>query len=451
MILDEDGFGFWSRIVRSAFRATFRGMDPSQALALVERTLEGAREAAIYIHIPFCSGTCVFCPYTRYPVPRSDVDRVFEKYFKALKHEIDAYAAVVRELGVKIVDAHAGGGTPSLAPPKLLRELIDHVSSRFETERALAIEANPEDLVDESRVRGIVEAGVNEVSLGLQSLSPRKLRVLGRRHSAEDGLRALENLRSAGCRRINVDLMYATPGESLDEWLQDLEKVSSLDVDEITCYPTLVPKNVPGHRLLEEGRLPPQPDLRTVDRMAMECERLLPSRGFVGVEIYGYSRDPSWKYFTVNYEMEGPLIGLGCGAMGFTGGFEYVNTCSVSAYIESLSSGRLPIAAGRRVDIRERAARVVASRLFVSRRLDLAEFRKIVGAELSEALSPSMSAVLRMLRLVGAVKRVGSSLVLTEKGYRLAHRFCWAFVLNVPCRVTAKFGAEPWPREVRIP
>ena len=451
MILDEDSFGFWSKIVRTVFKAVFRRIEPAHAVKLIEETLAGAREAAVYIHIPFCSGTCLFCPYTRYPIPRSEVERVFEKYFSALKREIDIYARIVEELSIRIVDAHAGGGTPSLAPPKMLRDLIEHLSSRFGAQRFLAIEANPEDLAIEERVWSIVDAGVQEVSLGLQSLSPRKLRVLGRRHSVEDGLRAVENLRRAGCRRLNIDLMYATPGETVSEWVEDLEKASSLDVDEITCYPTLVPKSVHGHRLLKERRLPPQPDLATVDRMALLCEDILSSKGFAGVEIYGYSRSPDWKYFTVNYEMEGPLIGLGCGAMGFTGGFEWVNTCSVDAYIESVNSGRAPIAGARLVDVRERAARVVASRLFVSRRLDLHEFRSIVGQSLEEALGRSMTMVIRMLRLIGAVKRVGGSLVLTRRGYRIAHRFCWAFVLNVPCAITAKFMESPWPTEVRVP
>lgn len=240
-------------------------------------------------------------------------------------------------------------------------------------------------------------------------------------------------------------------GQSLGEWEKDLETASQQDVDEITCYPTLITEYCIGYKLVREGRVV-QPSRRTFKQMVYLAEDLLSSAGFEPVEIYGYSRGGGWKYATVNYEMEGPLLGFGCGAMGFTGGFEYQNTCSVPEYIKSVSKGELPIAGARLVDPKERAIRYATCRLFVCRRLDLADFERKFGREFEELMGRSrFDRALALLELAGRVKRRADRIELTRRGLFTAHQVCWAFVLNVPCRICEEFLKAPWPSEVRIP
>ncbi len=451
MILDANSFGIVSQVIKKVFRAEFKRLPESELVSNIRETLRES-SIALYIHIPFCSGTCTFCPYVRYPVPRSELNRVVEKYVRALLKEIEIYSRILDGEELRVVDIHAGGGTPSLVDAVYWKAILDKICEAFDAEPRIAIEANPENLRNEALVYKLIDAGISEVSLGVQSLNPKMLRVLGRRHRIEDSLRAIENLRGAGCKYINIDLMYMVPGQTLEDWVRDLEMAAQLDVDEITCYPTLVTPQSPGYRLIKSGRIPPQPDMKVFKRMVYACEEILPSRGFVGVEIYGYSRVEGWKYVTVNYEMEGPLLGFGCGAMGFTGGFEYQNVCFVDEYLKSLASGRLPIAGARRTSLTERAIRYTACRLFICRYLNKKDFRHRFGTEFEDLVGKTgFGKVLKLLKVFGAVKEDSDSIHLTRRGLFTAHKVCWAFVLNVPCRIAEEYSKTPWPPRVVIP
>jgi len=451
MILTPSSLGFWNTISRKVFRAEYVRPGEDVLRSSIADTLN-EREVAVYMHIPYCTGTCWFCPYARQPIPRSRVEDVIGKYVKFLRKEIRAYGELLKGKGLRVVDAHAGGGTPSLVPPRLWREVIEELSSSFEAEPAVAIEANPEDLKDEGTAYGLVEAGVREFSIGFQSFHAELLSRLGRRHSVDDSLKAFENLRGAGAKYVNIDLMYMIPGESLGQWVEDLERAAELGPDEVTAYPTLVLESSLGYRMIREGRLPEQPGMEVFKQMMYAAEDLLPRRGYLGLEIYGYSRHPDWKYVTVNYEMEGPLIGLGAGAMGFTGSYEYQNTCYPETYAELLSEGRLPVAFARSVSLEERAVRYTTCRLFICRRLSKKEFERKLGRGFDELIGRTgFKWFLRTLKIAGDVREEGDELKLTRKGLFTAHKVTWAFVMNVPCRMVEECLREPLPEKATIP
>jgi len=449
--MDRDSFGLWSFITKRVFRAEFSKPKDEEAAKALGGTLRET-DVAIYIHIPFCTGTCTFCPYVRVPILRSELERVLEKYVNALIREMAMYSRIYKDLDLRIIDIHAGGGTPSLVPGRYWRVILENLSSLFNAECKIAIEANPEDLIDEGYVSDLIDSGVSEVSLGVQSFNPRVLKVLGRRHSVEDSIKAIENLRNAGCRYVNIDLMYMAPGQTLEEWIRDLEVASQQDVNEITCYPTLITPHSIGYKLIKEGKIPPQPSMSVFKRMIYACEDILPARGYKGVEIYGYSRREDWKYVTVNYEMEGPLLGFGCGAMGFTGGYEYVNVHFIEDYIDTTLNGKLPIAGARRVNLTERAIRYIACRLFVCRVLDKKSFKLKFGNEVHELIrGTGFDKAIPLLKMMGTIREDEEKISLTRRGLFTAHKICWAFVLNVPCRIVEEYLKNPWPLRVLIP
>lgn len=451
MILDKDAFGIWSFTARRAFKAEFIRPENEKAKTEIYNTLK-EKEIACYVHIPFCTGTCIFCPYVRFPIGRLEHEKILEKYFNALLKEIEIYSQILQDLEIKIIDLHAGGGTPSLLPGKFWKILTEKLSEAFNSDVKAAIEANPEDLKDETRAYDLIDNGVEEISLGVQSFNSKLLKILGRRHAGEDSLRAVENIRNAGCKYINVDLMYMIPGETLNEWISDLQIASTLDVDEITCYPTLVTSYSAGYKLIKSGKIPPQPNKRIFRRMIFATEETLPSKGFRGVEIYGFSRKDSWKYVTVNYEMEGPLLAFGAGATGFTGGYEYHNTCFVEEYIRAIQSGRLPIAGARKVSLIERTVRYTVCRLFICKNLDKREFKKKFNEDFDEIIRRSgFKKALYLLKLAGVIRENSNKMTLTQKGLFTAHQISWAFVLNVPCRIVEEYLKEPWPERVIIP
>lgn len=451
MILTPASLGLWNTVSKKVFRAEYRRPDEHELKGKILGTLE-EREVAAYIHIPYCTGTCWFCPYVRYPIPRDRVEVLVGKYVGFLKKEISMYGELLRSKGLKVIDVHAGGGTPSLVPAKYWREVLEELSSSFEAEPVIAIEANPEDLKDEGRAYELVEAGVREFSLGVQSFHPELLSRLGRRHGVEDSIKAYENLRGAGAKYVNIDLMYMIPGQTLQQWVSDLDKAASLGPDEITAYPTLVLESSVGYKMIREGRLPEQPGMELFRRMVYAAEDLLTRRGYLGLEIYGYSKHPDWKYVTVNYEMEGPLLGFGVGAMGFTGYYEYQNTCYPETYADLLLRGKLPVAFARDVSLEERAVRYTTCRLFICRLLDKKDFEAKFKQPFNELLGRTgFRLFLRILKLRGDVVEREDRLALTRKGLFTAHKVTWAFVMNVPCRMVEECLREPLPNHVIIP
>ncbi len=450
MILDRNAFGIWSLIAKRAFKAQFAKPTTAEAGKAIYETLT-ERELALYIHIPFCGGTCLFCPYVRSLVSKHEREKLILKYMDALLAEIKSYSRITEELEFKIVDIHAGGGTPSLLNGKQWKTILDCLTQTFGAEPKIAIEANPEDLKNETHAFDLIDSGVYEVSLGIQSFNPKMLKSLGRRHSIEDSLKSIRNLRNAGCEYINIDLMHMVPGQSLQEWIDDLEIASEQDVDEITCYPTLITPYCIGYKLIKSNKLD-QPDNKTFKSMVYASEDLLSTKGFQPIEIYGYSRKQSWKYATVNYEMEGPLLGLGCGATGFTGGYEYQNTCSVQEYIRSSTNGELPIAGARWVSLTERSIRYATCRVFVCRSLNKSEFQRKFGKDFRELIGRAgFGRMLGLLKLLGHLKEDNKKIELRKKGLFTAHRICWAFVLSVPCRLCEEYLKTPWPSNVIIP
>ncbi len=445
MLLDRNGFGFWSLMAKRAFKATFTR--PSSPDSKIKDTLKES-EVALYIHIPFCKSKCLYCPYVSF----TRREKLVSKYIEALKAEIRMYGDLLRESGVKITDIHAGGGTPSLLSGSDFHGILDTIAESFDSDQKIAIEANPDDLKDEGKVSGLVDSGVSEVSLGVQSFNRKTLKKLGRTHTEVESIASIENLRAAGIDHLNADMMYMVPGQTLEEWVDDLRMAAEQDIDEITCYPTLITSHCIGYKMIRSRRTEPQPDKSIFRKMVYETFGTLEPAGYESVEIYGFCREDGWKYATVNYEMEGPLLGFGCGATGFTGGYEYQNVCLPEEYIRSIRKGDFPIAGSRFVDIKERAIRYTTCRLFVCKELDLNGFKRKFGEDFGGLLGKTgFGRALRLLRLIGITKKEGQRIKLTRKGLFTAHQICWAFVLNVPCRICEEFLKNPWPSKVIIP
>ncbi|HEW94226.1 MAG TPA: coproporphyrinogen III oxidase family protein [Thermoprotei archaeon] len=452
-ILDREGFGLWSIVAKNAFKSIFKRVNYEE-LSKGVSSIPPEEEVAIYIHIPFCRGICLYCPYVRYPIGKDD--KIVSKYIDSLIDEIRLYGELLKDLNLKIVDVHMGGGTPSILHGEDFRRILDALSEYLGAGNSIAIEGNPEDLSNEDHVYDLVDNGVDEVSLGVQSFNDKVLKRLGRRHDKDKSIKAIENLRDAGIKYLNIDMMYMIPSrndetpQTVEEWSEDLDEASRYDVDEITCYPTLITNYSIGYNLVRKGRII-QPSKKVFKEMIYLTEDILPSKGFKPVEIYGYSKE-GWKYVTVNYEMEGPLIGLGCGAMGFTGRFEYINTCSVSDYINSIKENRLPIAGSRYVDVKERIIRYINSRLFVCRKLNYKDFKDKFKEDFDKATKGiGFIKFLKFLRFIGSIKYDSSGIRLTRRGLFTAHQICWSFVLNVPCRMSEEYMKEAWPDKVVIP
>ncbi|HEY8514481.1 MAG TPA: radical SAM family heme chaperone HemW [Candidatus Binatia bacterium] len=272
-----------------------------------------SQEVALYLHIPYCLAKCPYCDFNSYAA-RAWPE---EEYAGALIAEL---AHRVREepfAGATVTSIFFGGGTPSLFAPRtiarLLREVRDRVAVAGDVE--ITLEANP-GTVDEARLAGFREAGVNRLSIGVQSFQPKLLEALGRRHTVDDSVRALRGARTAGFDNLSLDLIYAVPGEDLDACAFDLAQAISFAPEHVSAYNLTYEKGTAMHRELEAGRIARASEELEVALYQLVRERLADA-GYAQYEISNYARAGREARHNLAYWRGIPYLGLGAGAHSF--------------------------------------------------------------------------------------------------------------------------------------
>jgi oxygen-independent coproporphyrinogen-3 oxidase len=269
---------------------------------------EGALPLGLYVHMPWCVRKCPYCDFNSHALSREGLPE--QAYVQALLDDLAFAARDVRDR--EIISVFFGGGTPSLFAPESIARVLARARNFFElgpfTE--ITLEANP-GTVERGSFAGYRDAGINRVSLGAQSFDDGQLASLGRVHRHEETWRAVADLRAAGIRNFNLDLMYALPGQSLAAALQDIE--SALDA---------APSHISHYQLtLEPGtafaRKPPElPDDELSYEMQLACQARLAARGYRHYEVSAYARDSTHCLHNLNYWQFGDYLGIGAGAHG---------------------------------------------------------------------------------------------------------------------------------------
>ena len=245
----------------------------------------------VYIHVPFCRSRCRYCAFHSLPLgPASpDASPRVAAYRDSLLRELDLWAA---RLGRRPVESvFFGGGTPSLLPPDFQAAVLERIDRHFHLAAGaeISMEANPESLLARRAVDGYLAAGINRISMGVQSMDDRFLSLLGRPHRRADVLRAVEHLRAAGCRNLGLDLMWGLPGQDAAHWLSTLEDALALEPEHVSAYGLTLEEGTPLERDWSAGRLSlPEDDEQ--ERMYLEGIRLLAAHGLEQYEISNYAR-----------------------------------------------------------------------------------------------------------------------------------------------------------------
>ncbi|RZN55712.1 MAG: hypothetical protein DSO09_03700 [Candidatus Methanomethylicota archaeon] len=360
------------------------------------------------------------------------------------------YGKLLKDKNLKISDIHVGGGTPSLLNPLHYKELLEVLSSFFNIKNDFeyGIEANPNDL-NEDYLFKLHDAGINKLSIGIQSFNDLNLKILGRIHNSKDNIMAIENALKVDFKLINIDLMYFLPAQEINNWINDIEKATEFNVTQITLYPLLIVHYRPMYKLIKEGKIPEQPNKKIFNLMYIKAIEILKNRGFKPIRYYSFSKTNK-EYSTVEKEMIGPLIAFGSGAMGFIGGCEYINTCFPNEYIKAIIDGKFPIAGIRLVSIEERIIRYVQERLGTLK-LYFEDFKKKFNEDFYSSINKtSFKYAFYIDKLLGNIKITNSGIELTEKGMLNRNWSGWAFVLLIPCGIVKKYLNEPWPKIASI-
>ena len=262
---------------------------------------------ALYVHLPWCVRKCPYCDFNSHQLKSARPDPI---YIDSLLLDFDAELPLIA--GRRIDTVFFGGGTPSLFSPedfgRLLRELRERIA--FADDAEITLEANP-GTIERGRFAGYREAGINRVSLGAQTFAPQALTRLGRIHSADDTYRAVAELRTARLENFNLDLMYALPGQTLDEALFDVRSACALEPTHISYYQLTLETGTVFH-----SRPPPLPDDDAAWRIQSEGQLLLSAAGYAQYEVSAYARPGYRCRHNLNYWLFGDYVGIGAGAHG---------------------------------------------------------------------------------------------------------------------------------------
>ena len=300
----------------------------------------------LYIHIPFCVKKCAYCDFLSGP----STLEVREAYVNCLIEEIchckhagvgdsDNKWAPCDPENYEVVSAFFGGGTPSILKPDQIRRIMTALKEVFcwNSDAEVTIEANP-GTVDEEKLRNYLDCGINRISFGLQSADNEELRKLGRIHTWEEFLDSFHQARIAGFTNINVDLMSALPGQTVDSWRKTLEKVLELKPEHISAYSLIIEEGTPFYEKYED-----HPELLPLEeeerQMYHDTKKILHEHGYERYEISNYARAGYACRHNLGYWERREYKGFGLGSASLLENRRYTNTCELKLYLQGRIRG----------------------------------------------------------------------------------------------------------------
>jgi oxygen-independent coproporphyrinogen III oxidase len=343
----------------------------------------------LYLHIPYCSVRCSYCDFYLVPGRRRDLSALVS----ALQKEIEE--AGREHPGLSADTVHLGGGTPSLLSPELLVGLLESLRASFSLapETEIALEANPEDL-DADRLAGYAAAGLNRLTIGVQSLEDRLLRLMRRPHDA---------------RSVGVDLILGLPDQDARTTLEGIARLADLGVDHVSLYLLEIHPSTPLGRDLARGRRLPMDD-DAAARLFDEASRLLEGRGFDHYEISNFSRPGHRSRHNLKYWTDQAYLGFGPSAHSYMGERRWANASDLRDYLARRGEG-----CARTEDVRSRAQRAVEA-LVAGLRLAEGVDLRALAARYGESFAPPDDATIGGLAEAGFLATGDGRLRLTQRG-----------------------------------
>ncbi len=305
----------------------------------------GTTGASVYVHFPHCLEKCPYCDFVSYKTEREHIDHA--GYADAVLRELEARAPAFD--GRLFGSVFFGGGTPSLWEPRELGRVIEGVRDRFEVAEDLevTVECNPTS-IDGERAARLADAGVNRLSIGVQSLRDSELRFLGRLHDAAGALRAVREAVASPVERVSADLIFGVPEQTPEAAAAQATALAELGLRHLSCYQLTIEPGTRFGELARRGRLPRAEDAVVAEAFSA-IEEALASRGLLHYEISNYATAGQEARHNLGYWRGEEYLGLGCAAYGFVRtergergatGVRWRNEISPEKYVQSTRSVR---------------------------------------------------------------------------------------------------------------
>ncbi len=384
---------------------------------------------ALYIHIPFCQHKCIYCDF--YSTTRT---RLLPRYLAALQQEIAFYQRSPLFAHRTLASLYWGGGTPSLIPPESLAPLLDTITAAWplEPEAEITLEANPGAL-DVHHLAGYRRAGINRLSLGIQSFDDRELHLLTRIHSAAEARTAIIAARAAGFANLSLDFIFGLPGQSTAGYTASLAAALDHHPEHLSLYGLTVEPATPLAGAVARGELP-RCDEELEREMFLSGKALLEAAGYQHYEISNYGRPGRAARHNQRYWEGSDYLGLGPSAHSFAAGQRWWNVRDLTAYLAAWERGKTAVAGEETLGVAEMRTESVMLGLRRSAGIDLAQWQQRFGEDLLERGARALQ------RLGGAAQGsppfavAEGEALLTLNGRRLALTRNGVLLYDLVCR-----------------
>lgn len=382
---------------------------------------------SLYVHIPFCARKCNYCDFLSFNAEKELMD----EYFDALEKEILNSANDFKDRIVATI--FFGGGTPSFADEKRVSGLLQKIRDEFNvsTDAEISIEVNPASAM-RNKLFSYREAGFNRLSIGCQSLNDDELEILGRLHNSSLFIETYNNAREAGFNNINVDVMSALPGQSLDSYVNTLNRVLELKPEHISAYSLIIEEGTPFYDMDLDI-----PDEDTDRAMYHETKRILKEQGFHRYEISNYALgaedDDTFEcHHNKVYWTRGNYLGLGLGAASMVDNVRWSNTRDIGTYVKELADAESSFAKIRENVEELSTAAQMEEFMFLGLRLvkgvSVESFKESFGKDIAEVYGE----VIDKYQKMGLLEYAGDGekyLRLTDKGLDVSNTVMAEFLL----------------------
>lgn len=402
----------------------------------------------LYVHIPFCVRKCEYCDFLSAPAS----EKVRENYVNLLCEEIEREAVCYPDYRGTTV--FFGGGTPTVLRPEQLERILCKLKECFSVGAAgtapeyieslqedpeITLECNPGTVTEEDLQR-LREAGFNRLSIGLQSAQNAELRKLGRIHTWEDFQRTYDSAKKAGFRNINVDIMSALPGQSVESYVNSVERVVALSPEHISAYSLIIEEGTPFYERYGEAdaqrqregadRLHLLPSEEEERRMYELTREMLERKGYHRYEISNYALPGRECRHNITYWRRGDYLGFGLGAASLMGNCRFVKPGDLTEYGKMLQRQNRPQDEGlhrnvQRLSRQEQMEEFMFLGLRLTEGISAGEFREYFHTAIEEVYGD----VLKKLERQGLLVRAGDRIALTERGIDVSNVVLSEFLL----------------------
>ncbi|MFN3134054.1 MAG: radical SAM family heme chaperone HemW [Candidatus Kryptonium sp.] len=365
--------------------------------------------SGVYIHIPFCERKCIYCDF--YSVEKLSW---IDSFVDSILREIEIFKRESDFIGTTCFDTiYFGGGTPSLLEVSQIEKILNllYKNFRISQDAEVTIEANP-GTVDKEKLFSFKKVGINRLSFGVQSFSDEDLKFLGRIHTSKDAIECVKLAFEVGFKNISIDLIFGLPGQSLENWVENLHKAIELNVPHISAYNLIVENGTPLYELVRNGKvkLPDEDEQAKLYEVTMET---LEGAGYIHYEVSNYAYEGFECRHNLKYWEYENYIGFGPSAHSFWVNKRWWNVANLYKYLKAIDLNKLPIANFEILDAEKMMEEFIYLGLR-SRGIDLDKFRRkfdfdFLDGEIREELSE--------LEKLGFVEINSFKVKLTRKGF----------------------------------